>query len=96
MSAAGYVLAAGGIVAANEVIFAPLASGGVKASEQFNWRIIPATAILAVVLTGFEKIAPQFGNALGGMVLLVVLVAPMGKAPSPAENVAKLFGGVSK
>jgi hypothetical protein len=95
MSAAGYVLAAGSIAAANEVIFAPLASGG-KATESFNWRIIPATAILAVVLTGFERIAPAYGNALGGMVLLVVLIAPMGKAPSPAENVAKLFGGVSK
>jgi hypothetical protein len=92
MSAAGYVLAAGGIVAANEVIFAPLEGQGNPASN-FNWRIIPATAILALVLTGFEKMAPQFGNILGGMVLLVSLVAPMGKGPAPLDNIAKVVGG---
>ena len=91
MSAAGYVIAAGGIVAANEVIFAPIATGGKTVS--FNWRIIPATAILALVLTGFEKVAPDFGNTLGGMVLLVSLVAPMGNAPSPLDNIAKVVGG---
>lgn len=95
MSAAGFVLAAGGIVAANEVIFAPLEGQGNPASN-FNWRIIPATAILAIVLTGFEKVAPEFGNILGGMVLLVVLVAPMGKAASPVQNIANVVGGAKK
>lgn len=92
MSAAGYVLAAGGIVAANEVIFAPLEGQG-NPAKNFNWRIIPATAILALVLTGFEKAAPQFGNILGGMVLLVSLMAPMGNAPAPLDNIAKAVGG---
>ena len=92
MSAAGYVIVAGGIVAANEVIFAPLEGQGNPASN-FNWRIITATAILALVLTGFEKMAPQFGNILGGMVLLVTLVAPMGNAPAPLDNIAKVVGG---
>lgn len=95
MSAAGFVLAAGGIAAANEVIFAPLEGQGDPVSN-FNWRIIPATAILAIVLSGYEKLAPQFGNALGGMVLLMVLISPMGKAPSPMENLAKLMGGGKK
>jgi hypothetical protein len=85
MSAAGFVLAAGGIVAANEVFFMP---GG--SFTNFNWRLIPATAILAITLTGFEKLAPQFGNMLGGLVLLVVLVVPVGNAPSPLENIANV------
>jgi hypothetical protein len=92
MSAAGYVIAAGGIVAANELIFAPLEGQG-NAMSNFNWRILPATAILALVLTGFEKMAPEFGNALGGMVLLVSLISPVGKAPAPLDNVAKVVGG---
>lgn len=93
MSAAGYVLVAGGIVAANEVIFAPLEGQG-NPAKNFNWRIIPATAILALVLTGFEKMAPQFGNILGGMVLMVTLVAPLGKGQTaPLDNIAKVVGG---
>lgn len=92
MSAAGFVLTAGGIVLANDVIFAPMAEGK-SAFAAPNWRIVPATAILALVLTGFEKIAPQFGNMLGGLVFLTVLVVPVGKAPSPLENIATAVGG---
>lgn len=94
MSAAGYVITAGAIVAANEVIFAPLT--GQSKTTAFNWRIVPATAILALVLTGFEKIAPEFGNMLGGMVLLVSLVAPVGNAPAPLDNIAKVVNGGTK
>lgn len=89
MSAAGWVVAAGGIAAANELIFAPATGQG---SPGFNWRLIPATGILALVLTGFEKMSPQFGSALGGLVFLVVLITPMGNAPTPIENAAKIFG----
>jgi len=89
MSAAGWVLAAGGIAAANEVIFMPLEGHGNPATA-FNWRLIPATAILAITLTGFEKIAPDFGNALGMLAFLAVLVLPSGNAPSPAENLADI------
>ena len=90
MSAAGYVLAAGGIAAANELLFAPAAG---KGTVTFNWRIVPATAILALVLTGYEKIAPEFGNILGGMVLLASLVIPAGSGNSPLENMARTVGG---
>ena len=92
MSAAGYVLAAGGLAAANETVFAPIQGKGTPFAN-FNWRIVPATAILAIVLTGFEKIAPQFGNALGGLVLLAVLVTPVGNAGTPLENVANVVTG---
>lgn len=92
MSAAGFVIAAGGIAAANELIFAPAEGQGSPLSN-FNWRLIPATGILALVLTGFEKMAPQFGNMLGGLVLLVSLIAPMGNAGAPLENIANVVTG---
>lgn len=92
MSAAGFVLAAGAIELANEALFGPLEGQG-KPWSNLNWRVVPATAILAIVLTGFEKIAPDFGNALGGLVLLSVLVIPYGNAPTPLENVSKVVTG---
>jgi hypothetical protein len=90
MSAAGWVLAAGGVVAANELVFAPLEQGG-SPWDRFNWRIIPATAILALVLSGFEKVAPQFGNGLGIMAFMVAVIAPLGNAPPVLDNVAAAF-----
>lgn len=89
MSAAGYVITAGVIAAANEAIFLPIEGKGTPL-KNFNWKIVPATAILAMVLTGFEKVAPDFGNGLGIMVLLTVLVVPAGNAPSPLENLAAI------
>lgn len=85
MSAAGYVLAAGAIEVANEAL-------GATSVANFNWRIVPATAIMAVALTGIDKMAPGFGNGLGILVLLSVLVIPYGNAPTPLENAAKIMG----
>lgn len=88
----GLALAAGGIALTNELVFAPIASGKGPAWNDVNWRIIPATAILAVTLMGLEKIAPQFAVGLAGLAVVSVLVVPYGKAPSPLENAAKAFG----
>jgi hypothetical protein len=104
MKSTGLVLAAGGIAAANEVIFAPAAGTGNKtgpngnnaagqALSDFNWRLVPATIILALVLGGFETVAPGFAVGLGGLVLLSVLIVPVGNAPTPLENIAKVIGG---
>ncbi len=84
----GYILAAAGIAAANEAIFAPTATGR-PLWTGFNWRIIPATAIAAVTLVGLEKISPTLGKGLAVLALLTVLIAPMGNAPSPVENALK-------
>ncbi len=84
----GYILAAAGIAAANEAIFAPIATGR-PLWTGFNWRIIPATAIAAVTLVGLEKISPTLGKGLAVLALLTVLIAPMGNAPSPVENALK-------
>jgi hypothetical protein len=101
MRSTGLVLAAGGIAAANEILFAPLAStsvpggpvaGAADIASHFNWRIIPATAILALTLGGFEKIAPEFAVGLAGLALLSVLIVPVGNAPTPIDNITKALG----
>jgi hypothetical protein len=91
LASTGYVLAAGGIVAANEALFAPLATGKAPWTG-LNWRIIPATAILALLIGGFEKLNAPFGKGLGMLVLLSVLVIPVGNGPTPIQNVAKVIG----
>lgn len=92
MAAAGFVLAAGAIELANEAIFAPLEGQG-KPWTNINWRIVPATGLLAIVLTGFEKFAPDFGNLLGALVLASVLIVPFGNAPTPLDNITKVVTG---
>jgi hypothetical protein len=89
MKSTGYVLAAGGIVLANEAIFVPLETGRTPL-QTINWRIIPATALMAIALAGVESMNAGFGAGLGMLVLLSVLVIPMGKAGSPLENMAKM------
>jgi hypothetical protein len=96
MRSTGFVLAAGGIAAANEVIFTPVSSVAAAASNPltvFNWRLIPATLILALLLGGVETIAPGFAVSLAGLTLLSVLVIPIGNAPTPLDNLSKLVTG---
>jgi hypothetical protein len=88
----GLALAAGGIALANEAVFAPLASGKGTPWADINWRIIPATAVLALSLAALEQIAPQFAVGLAGLAVMAVVIVPMGKARSPLENVAKVIG----
>lgn len=85
----GIVITVGAITAANEVIFAPLLG---EKGVQFNWRIVPATAGLALALAGLERIAPGFAVGLAYLSLLTVLVVPFGNAPTPLQNINKLLG----
>lgn len=87
----GYILAAAGIAAANEAIFAPAATGR-PLWVDFNWRIIPATAVAGFTLAGLERISEPLGKGLAMLALLVVLMVPMGNAPSPIANVSKMLG----
>lgn len=86
------VLAAGGLVIANEAIFSPLESHK-PVLQNFNWRIVPATVILAIVVGGLEDIASPFGKVLGGLTLLAALTISVGNAPTPLENAGKAFSG---
>lgn len=83
----GLVFAAGGIALANETIFA--AKGNDFGA--INWRLIPATAILAIALSGLEDLSPQFAIGLAGLGLLAVLIIPVGNAPTPLANIASFL-----
>jgi hypothetical protein len=91
-SAIGFVLAAGGIEIANEALFAPIVNH-TSPWTNLNWRLVPATAVLALVLGGIEKINAPFGKGLGVLVLMSVLIIPVGKAPTPLQNITKVVVG---
>jgi len=84
----GPVIAAGAITAANELIFAPMAGQKIT----FNWRILPATAGLALALAGLEHLAPKFAMGLAWLALATVFIVPFGHAPTPLENASKALG----
>ena len=88
----GWILAAGGIVAANEVLFVP--------TEEHKppdigavWRLLPVTFLLALGMAGLEKAVPEFAVGMSKLLVLGVLVFPVGKAPTPLQSAAALVGG---
>lgn len=85
--AARIALLVGGVTAANELVFAP-GSGLTK----FNWRIIPATAIFALLLAGLDQISPTLAKGVGVTALVTVLFTRVGNAPAPIENIDKMLG----
>jgi hypothetical protein len=85
------VLATGAITAANELLFAPLATHQ-QPWTNFNWRIIPATGLLALALAGLEHVAPPFAVGLAWLTLVSALVFRVGKAPTAIENVVTFMG----
>lgn len=87
----GFVLAAAGIAAANEAIFAPAAAHK-PLWVDFNWRIVPATAVAAIACAGLEQLSEPLGKGLAMLALLAVLMLPVGNAPSPIDNVSKVLG----
>lgn len=87
----GLILAAAGVAAANEAIFAPVATGQ-PLWVNFNWRLIPATAIAAVVLAGLEQVSEPLGKGLAALALLSVFIVPVGNASSPVDNAVKFLG----
>lgn len=86
--AADIILVTGGITAANEVLFSPLAGKGAS----FNWRLIPATAIAALLLEGLSKLNPQIALGVAVTALITALFVPLGNAGSPVENASKALG----
>jgi len=86
---AGIALVVGGITAANELFFAPASGTG---AAKFNWRIIPATGVFALLLAGLNQISPTLAKGVGVTALVTVLFTRVGNAPAPIENVDKILG----
>jgi hypothetical protein len=84
-------LTTGAITGSNELLFAPLAGHGTPWKD-FNWRIIPATAVFALALDGLSKLSPTLATGLGITAVLTALLAQFGNAASPLVNVAKVLG----
>jgi hypothetical protein len=86
----GPVLLAGGLAAANEAIFAPLAD---RKAENWDavFRLVPATAGLALGLALLEQAAEGFAVGLAWLLMAGVLVFPLGNAPSILTNVNKVL-----
>jgi hypothetical protein len=89
-SAPSLVLFAGAITAANEVLFAPAANPG--KAPAFNWRILPATVLLAIAMGGLENVSNKIAQMLGWSMVITVTLAPIGNAPAPIENINKAMG----
>jgi hypothetical protein len=87
--AADVILITGLITAGNEVLFAPLAGNG---KPDFNWRLVPATAIAAIMVEGLSKLNPQVALGVSVTALITALFASLGKAGSPVTNAAKALG----
>jgi len=88
-SAPALVVTAGLITGANEVLFAPAATGKGPA---FNWRLIPATVLLAIAMGGLENVSEKIATYLGWGMVATVVLAPVGNAPAPIENINKALG----
>lgn len=73
----GLILAAGGIALANGALFNDPSASATPWVPNLNWRIVPATVILALVLGAMEQAAPKFAVGLAGLTLLASLVIPM-------------------
>lgn len=90
----GIAITVGAVAFANQMLLEPAAGG--RGAVQ-NWRIVPATAGLALGLAGLEKLAPDFAVGIGYIALLAVLIIPMNGFHTPLDNAAKMFsGGVTK
>ena len=87
------VLAAGTITAANEAFFAPAAG---DKGVSFNWRVIPATAIAALLVAGLDQLSEGFGRSIGAMAIITVLFAKLGNAESPITNLSIALGYAKK
>jgi hypothetical protein len=88
----GPVLAAGAITFVNEGLLQPLAGG----KAVWNWRVLPATAGLALALAGLEKLAPKFAVGLAWLTLATVFIVPVGNAPTPLATASKALGITGK
>jgi hypothetical protein len=84
----GIVLAVGAVTAANELVFAPLDGQKIR----FNWRLVPATAGLALALGLLEHLSRPFAVGLAWLSLLAVLTVRFGNAPTPLENAVQIMG----
>lgn len=91
-AATGIILVAGGVTLANEALNVPYSKGNTNVLGAINWRVIPATAIAALIFSGISKLNAPIATGLAGLVLATTLLVRVGNAPAPAEHLAQVLG----
>ena len=61
-----------------------------------NWKVIPATAIAALIFAGFEKVNQPAARGLAALALVTTLIAPVGTAEAPVTHLAQIMGYTGK
>jgi hypothetical protein len=95
-TAAGIILTAGGITLANDALNAPYTQGATSVVKSINWRVIPATAVAALIFAGIEQVNGQLGRGLAYIALVTTLIVPLGTTESPIEHLVTLMGYTGK
>jgi hypothetical protein len=90
--AAGIILTTGAITLANEALTAPYTYSKTDSLAAINWRVVPATAVAALLFTGLSTVNPEIATALAGLALVAVLFTRLGNSYSPIEHLAVLMG----
>lgn len=95
MDAAGIILVTGAITLANEALNAPYQKGTTDVLKAINWRVIPATAVAALLFAGLDSVNHGVAVGLAAVALIAVLLTRLGKGPSPVEHLAQImnYGG---
>lgn len=94
-TAAGIIILAGSISLANEALTAPYEKGATDVAKYINWRIVPATAIAAVLFAGLESANAALAKGLASVALVTSLIHPIGNGPSPLVHLSQLVEGNS-
>jgi hypothetical protein len=87
-AAADIILAAGTITVANELVFAPVAGSKIA----FNWRVLPATGIAALLVDAISKLSPPLAMGIAITTIVTVIFGSFGNAASPVTNLATAMG----
>lgn len=87
----GIILSAGMITYGNDAVLAPVANGG-NISLTAGWRVLPATAGLALALAGLEKLSSTFAKGLAWLILAGAFVFTSASGGSAVTNASKILG----
>ena len=91
-TAAGIIVLTGALTLASDALAAPYKQGSTNVVKYVNWRVVPATALAAMLFAGLETLNPTLGKGLAGVVLLTALVHPFGSSPSIVTELSSLVG----
>lgn len=91
-SASGLIVAAGAITLGNEMLNARYQKGHTDVLSAINWRVVPATAVAALLFGGLDTVDHEVAVGLAAVALGAVLLTRLGKAPSPAEHLVSVMG----